>query len=65
MFLLYPLTHFLRKQVHVLFVSSLRRIIELYQCQSLRWGKRVRNHKNTFQGHLKIKLDLTGSWGNQ
>lgn len=31
----FSLTHLLRKQVYVLFVSSLRCIIEFYQCQSL------------------------------
>lgn len=42
------LTHFLRKQVHVLFVASLRCIIEFYQCQSLSWEKRIRKDRKTF-----------------
>lgn len=42
----FSLTHFLRKQVYILLVSSLRCIIEFYQCQSLRWEKKARKHKN-------------------
>lgn len=60
----FSLTHFLRKQVYILFVPSLRCIIEFYQCQSLGWEKRKKKQKRFLDRDIKIKLDVTGSWGS-